>query len=120
MPYAFLPSFLQYCLVLLNLSSAHLVVLLEGALLVLFFSLKELCLSEDLGLYSLFYPVHVCIALWDSLSGPVHSGIACLAFQAPDWAVAFWDACLACDWLPYDRCPSKHVCCKTDYDWLPL
>ena len=43
---------------------------------------KMLCLSKDLGLYSLFYPVHVCIALWDTLSGHVHSAIACLASQA--------------------------------------
>ena len=56
-------------------------------LFVLLFSLKELCLSEDLGLYSLFYPVHVCIALWDSLPGLVHSGIACLASQTPDCPV---------------------------------
>ena len=89
-------------------------------LLVLLFSLKELCLSEDLGLYILFYPVHVCIALWDSLSGLVHSEIACLASQAPDWQLHSGMACLACESLPYDRCPSKHVYCKTDYDWLPL
>ena len=81
MPYAFLPILLQCCWVLLSLSSACLVVL----------CLMQLSLSEDLGFCSLFYPVHICIALWDSLSGLVHSGIACLAFQAPDWAVAFWD-----------------------------
>ena len=28
-------------------------------------------------------------------------------------------ACLACDWLPFVRCPSKHVHCKIDRDWLP-
>ena len=27
---------------------------------------------------------------WDSLSGYVHPRIACLAFQASDWAGAFW------------------------------
>ena len=63
----------------------------SALLLVLLFSLKELCLSEDVGLCSLFYPVHICIALWDSLYGLLHTGIACLASQAPDWAVAFWD-----------------------------
>ena len=78
MPYAFLLSLIVGC------CSAY-------PLLVLLFSLKELCLSGDLGLYSLFYPVHVCITLWDSLSGLVHSGIACLASQDSDWAVAFWD-----------------------------
>ena len=55
------------------------------------FSLKELCLSEDLGFCSLFYPVHICTALWDILSGIVHSGIGCLASWAPDWTVAFWN-----------------------------
>ena len=53
--------------------------------------LIQLSLSEDLGFCSLFYPVHICTALWDNLSGLVHSGIACLASQAPDWKVAFWD-----------------------------
>ena len=78
MPYAFLPSLLQCCWVLLSLSSCVL-------------CLMQLSLSEDLGSCSLFYPVHFCIALWDGLSGLVHSGIAYLASQAPDWAVAFWD-----------------------------
>ena len=81
MPYAFMPNILQCCWVLLSLSSTCLIVLW----------LMQLSLFEDLGLYSLFYLVHVHIALWDSLSGLVHSGIACLASQAPDWAVAFWD-----------------------------
>ena len=53
--------------------------------------LMQLSLSEDMGFCSLFYQVHICTELWDSLSGLVHSGIACLASQAPDWAVAFWD-----------------------------
>ena len=53
--------------------------------------LLQLSLSEDLGFCSLFYPVHIHNDLWDSLSGLVHSGIACLASKAPDWAVAFWD-----------------------------
>ena len=38
-----------------------------------------------------FYTVHICTALWDSLSGLMHSGIVCLASQAHDWAAAFWD-----------------------------
>ena len=38
-----------------------------------------------------FYLVHSCYALWDSLSRFMPSGIACLAFHTPDWAVAFWD-----------------------------
>ena len=84
------------------------------------FSLKELCLSEDLGFYSLFYLVPFCNALWDSLSGLMHSGIACLTSQAPDWAVAFWDACLVCNWLIYYWCPPKCVYCKLSYDWFPL
>ena len=55
------------------------------------FSLKKLCLSKDLGFCILFYVVHSHDALWDSLSWLMPSGIACPAFQAPDWAVAFWD-----------------------------
>ena len=55
------------------------------------FSLKELCLSEVLGFCSLFYLVPSCNAPWDSLSGLLHSGIACLASQASNWAVTFWD-----------------------------
>ena len=33
------------------------------------FSFEELCLSKDLGLWSLFYLGYICIALWNSLSG---------------------------------------------------
>ena len=55
------------------------------------FSLTEFCLSVDLGFCSLFYPVHIHTAVWDSLCGLVYCGIACLASQAPVWAVAFWD-----------------------------
>ena len=51
----------------------------------------ELSLSEDLGFCSLFYLVYIHTELWDSLSGLVHSGIACLASQALDWALRFWD-----------------------------
>ena len=74
------------------------------------FSLKELCLSKDLGFCSLFYLVHSHDALWDSLSKLMPSGIACLASQAPDWAVALWDA-LSGLWLvdlwllPTQVCP---------------
>ena len=57
----------------------------------LILSLKELCLSEDLGFCSIFYLVHSHDALWYSLSRLMSSGIACLASQATDWAVAFLD-----------------------------
>ena len=40
------------------------------------FSLRELCLSEVLGFCSLFYLVHSCDALWDSLSRLIPPGIA--------------------------------------------
>ena len=33
---------------------------------------------------------HSPIEVWDSLSGYVDPGIACLAFQASDWLGAFW------------------------------
>ena len=46
--------------------------------------LKELCLSKVLAFCSFFYLVPFHDALWDSLSRLMHSGIACLAFQAPD------------------------------------
>ena len=46
--------------------------------------LMQLSLSEDLGFCSLFYLVDFHTALWDSLSGLVHFGIAYLASQAPD------------------------------------
>ena len=54
-------------------------------------ALLQLSLSEVLGFCSLFYLVHSHDALWDSLSRLMPSGIACLASQAPDWAVAFWN-----------------------------
>ena len=53
--------------------------------------LMQPSLSKDLGICSLFHPVYIHTELWDSLSGLVHSGITCLASQAPDWAVAFSD-----------------------------
>ena len=57
------------------------------------FSLRELCLSccsllnaaqlvlRIWAFCSLFYLGHIHIALWESLSGPVHSGIVCLVSQ---------------------------------------
>ena len=38
----------------------------------------------------LFYSGCFLVEPWDSLSGYVHPGIACLAFQASDWVGAFW------------------------------
>ena len=58
MPYAFLPSLLQCCLELFLGTACPLVL-----------CLIQLSLSEDLGFCRLFYPVHICTALWDSLSG---------------------------------------------------
>ena len=37
-----------------------------------------------------FYPGCFLIEPWDSLSDYVHPGIACLTFQASDWAGASW------------------------------
>ena len=73
------------CSPLLQLSLSSCV--LKGALLVP--TLLQLGLSEDLSFCSLFYLVHSCDAFLDSLSRLMHSGIACLASQAPNWAVAF-------------------------------
>ena len=52
----------------------------------------ELCFSEDLEFCSPFYLG--CFALHPGIAclGHVHHGIACLAFQASDWAGAFWDS----------------------------
>ena len=74
MPYAFLPSLLQCCWVLLSLSSTCPVAL----------CLMQFSLSEDLGFCSLFYTVHSCDVPWESLSRPMHSGIACLPSQGLD------------------------------------
>ena len=56
--------------------------------------LPSLCslvfLSLSLLSVLLFYLVCFPIEPWDSLSGYVHHGIACLAFQASDWVGAFW------------------------------
>ena len=46
--------------------------------------------SLQLGFCSPFYVGCSLIEPWDSLSGYVHPGIACLASQASDWAGAFW------------------------------
>ena len=58
---------------------------------------EELCFSEDLGFCSLFFLRHIHIALWDSLSGLVHSGIACLAPRPLIGQLLSGMACLACD-----------------------
>ena len=55
----------------------------------LFLPPSLLCLSQ-LGPCSPFCPGCFLIEPWDSLSNYVHPGIACLAFQASDWAGAFW------------------------------
>ena len=81
MPYACCPAFysvVECCCIV-------------AVLILLVFSLGDLCLSEVLGFCSLFYLVHSHNALWDSLSRLMHSGIACLVCQAPNWAVAFFD-----------------------------
>ena len=70
-------------------------------------SLMELCLTEDLGFCS---PLYLgCFALHPGIAclGYVHYGIVCLASQAPDW-------------FSFVRCPSKHIYCKPDNDWLLL
>ena len=100
MPYA---SCLGCCGVLLCCVSLSSCVLLKGALLVpalLQLSLScdlgcsallQLSLPKVLGFCRLFYLVPFCKAPWDSLSELMHSGIACLASQGPDLAVAVWD-----------------------------
>ena len=73
-------------------------------------SLKQLNLSEVLGFCSLFYLVPSCMMhFWIACLGFMHSGIACLASQAPDWTVVFWHSlsglCLVDLWLV-----PTHVC----------
>ena len=53
-------------------------------------SSSPLLLLPQLGFCSPFYPGCFHFEPWDSLSDYVHPGIACLAFQASDWAGAFW------------------------------
>ena len=89
MPYASClatSSIIQCC------SSGQLILSLRSSPCPVVLCLMQLSLSGDLGFCSLFYLVHICTALWDSLSGLVDSGIACLASQAPDWTVVFWDS----------------------------
>ena len=86
-----MPSWLVSCSVVGCCSPYSLVFSLRNSACPVVLCLIQLSMSKDLGFCSLFYPVHFPDALWDSLSRLVHSGIACLASQAPDWAVAFWD-----------------------------
>ena len=95
------------CLMQLSLSLGP---LLNGALLVRGFGLLQSLLSGIVHI-ALWDSLYGLCALWDSSSsflslliGQVHSGMACLA----------------CGWLPFVRCPSKHIYCKTDHDWLLL
>ena len=46
--------------------------------------------SAPWGSIAPFYLGYSPIEFWDSLSGYVHHGIACLASQASDWSGAFW------------------------------
>ena len=56
---------------------------------------QDYCLQSLLwGSVPPFYLGYSPIVSWDSLSGNVDTGIACLAFQASDWPGAFWLACL--------------------------
>ena len=47
-------------------------------------------ISYPTGLCRPFYLGFFLIEPWDSLSGYVHAGIACLASKASDWAGVFW------------------------------
>ena len=119
MPYA---SCLGCCGVLLSCVRLSSCVLLKGTLLVL--AVLQLSLSKVLGFCSLFCLVHICNELWDSLSGHMHSGITCLAFQVPNWAVAFWGG-LSCLWLVDLWLVPTQVCllcvyCKFRYDWATI
>ena len=60
----------------------------------------------------LFYLGNSPIKLCDSLSGYVHPGIACLAFQASD--------CLGALWASLSGYSSRHDPCYTNYDWSLL
>ena len=50
--------------------------------------LDHIILRDSPSIYFGYSP----IGLWDSLSGYVHPGIACPAFQASDWLGAFWSS----------------------------
>ena len=81
-------------------------------------SLMELCLSGLLSFCNPFLFRVFCITPWITCLGHVHYGIACLASQASYWAGALWDGLSGLYWFPFVRCPSKHIYCKTDHDWL--
>ena len=86
-PYACqLPSFNAgiSCCVPLSLIS------LSPCVPVLSASVSHLLSIPQMGIYSPFYLGCFLIEPWDSLSGHVHPGIACLASQASDWEGAFW------------------------------
>ena len=59
-------------------------------LLPLFSHLLIPCSACQLGSAVPFYLGCSLIEPWDSLSGYMHPGIACLASQASDWVGAFW------------------------------
>ena len=48
------------------------------------------CSACQVGSVAPCYLGYSLIEPWDSLSGYVHPGIVCPAFQASDWAGAFW------------------------------
>ena len=50
----------------------------------------SLSLAYPWGAVAPFYLGYSPIELWDSLSGYMHPGIACMAFQASHWLGAFW------------------------------
>ena len=66
----------------------------------------------------LFYLVCFPTEPWDSLSGYVHPGIACLAFQASDWAGAFWTSLSG--YPPLLGAYPSMTFCYTDHDWSLL
>ena len=86
---------------------------------------SALALSESPSPSLLFYLVCFPIEPWNGLSGYVHPGIACLAFQASDWAGAFWTS--LSDYPPLlGVCPSMTFvkllvighCCDCLGGWL--
>ena len=88
---------------------------LSAVFLLLLFVSSLLCpLSPPL----FFYLVHFSLEPWDSLSGYVHSGIACLAFRASDWAGAFWTSLSG--YPPLLGAYPSMTFCETDHDWSLL
>ena len=109
-----LPSLLQWGLDIILRSSA------VSQYLSMFLLVLPIYCYISFGLCSPFLFRFFCIVPWNSLSGLCALWGSLSSFPSLLWASALWMACMAHDWLPFVRHPSKHIYCKTDCNWLAL